>query len=157
MFICGQQEGGLENIFVVIALFKEKPGDSKSYLLAQLEHKWGQGVHRGRAQFRCAVKCPNNWVDNAWRIICKVQGLCEAVQCLQGNPTPQTIKKVSTKNLLKQKQVRCVLNPININHACMVLTCGLAEAHLEHQTVWQSEEATSASSRLSWHQTAVWH
>lgn len=80
--------GRLETVYWIIATSKGRPRDTTSYLLAQLEHQWGQCVHRGGAQFRRAVKCPNNRVDDAWGIIGKIQGLRKPVQCLQGNPEP---------------------------------------------------------------------
>lgn len=91
--------GKLEVVFWIITTFKGGPGDSISYLLAQLEHQRGQGVHRGGAQLRRAVKCPNNWVDNAGSIVGEVQGLCQPVQCLQGNPEPRRGKTDQHKTL----------------------------------------------------------
>lgn len=68
--------GRLEVVLCIIATSKGSPGDSNSYLLAQLEHQRGQSVHGRGAQLRCAVKCANNRVDNPGSIVSEVQGFC---------------------------------------------------------------------------------
>lgn len=60
-----------------------------SYLLPQLKDQRRESIHGRGAQLWALVQRTNDRVNDTGGIVSEIQGLCEAVHCLQGSPTIQ--------------------------------------------------------------------